>query len=235
MYRQPARIRGRRVRDSTARHLCRRGLPARASALARTTSGSRGSGGRASPQSRSRRALGLWIRMLFTVISSASRHVRARLTSGPGPVLRTGSSREGMSRRRGGASPEGAHAGGIFGGPPGGTTVPPGATGARRCRGDRAAGAGLGDQAELAVAGDGLGAVGRAELAEQVADVLLTVSRLTTSFSAMRGFWVPAALPLGPAWHVRPRPLPRARRSHYRWPAWSTPARPGRWPAAARR
>jgi hypothetical protein len=51
----------------------------------------------------------------------------------------------------------------------------------------------LGEQAELAGAGDGLGAVGRAELAQQVADVLLTVSRVTTSSAAMRGFGMPAA------------------------------------------
>jgi hypothetical protein len=55
---------------------CWRGLPARASALARTTSGSRGSGGRASRQERWRRALGFWIRIRFTVISS--------VMSGPG-------------------------------------------------------------------------------------------------------------------------------------------------------
>jgi len=41
--------------------------PARASALARTTSGSRGSGGRASCQGRSRRTLGRWIRICCTV------------------------------------------------------------------------------------------------------------------------------------------------------------------------
>src|SRR6266567_7021743 len=41
--------------------------PARASALARTTSGSRGSGGRASCQGRSRRTLGRWIRIRSTV------------------------------------------------------------------------------------------------------------------------------------------------------------------------
>jgi hypothetical protein len=43
-----------------------RGRRARASALARTTSGSRGSGGSASLQERSRRALGFWIRIRFT-------------------------------------------------------------------------------------------------------------------------------------------------------------------------
>jgi hypothetical protein len=37
---------------------------------------------------------------------------------------------------------------------------------------DRLGGAALGDQAELPRAGDGLGAVGRAELAEDVGDVL---------------------------------------------------------------
>jgi hypothetical protein len=41
--------------------------PARASALARTTSGSRGSGGKASSQGRSRRTLGRWIRICRTV------------------------------------------------------------------------------------------------------------------------------------------------------------------------
>jgi hypothetical protein len=46
--------------------------------------------------------------------------------------------------------------------------------------GDRLKGR-LGDQAELAGLGDSLGAVGRAELAQQVADVLFTVSRVTTS------------------------------------------------------
>ena len=49
-------------------------------------------------------------------------------------VVGTGSSRDGMSRRRRWASPEGAHVGGIFGAPPAGTTVPPSAPGARRCR-----------------------------------------------------------------------------------------------------
>ena len=61
-----------------------RGRRARASALARTTSGSRGSGGSASLQERSRRALGFWIRIRFTVISSAmSGPGRGE---GPGPV-----------------------------------------------------------------------------------------------------------------------------------------------------
>ena len=42
---------------------------------------------------------------------------------------------------------------------------------------------------------DGLRAVGRAELAQQVADVLFTVSRVTTNCSAIRGFGMPAASP----------------------------------------
>ena len=40
----------------------------------------------------------------------------------------------------------------------------------------------LGDQVEFSCSGDSLGAVGCAELAEDVADVLLTVSRVTASF-----------------------------------------------------
>jgi hypothetical protein len=66
---------------------CRRGLPARASALAPTTSGSRGSGGRASPQGRSRRALGLWTRMRFTVTSSPGRHAQGLVDDEPRPCL----------------------------------------------------------------------------------------------------------------------------------------------------
>jgi hypothetical protein len=45
----------------------------------------------------------------------------------------------------------------------------------------RVPGKGARDQAELAGAEDGLGAVGGAELVHQVADVLLTVSRVTAS------------------------------------------------------
>jgi hypothetical protein len=109
------------------------------------------------------RALGLsaWIR--FTVISSArcraldccrllsmrSRLPRGWLCDGRyGPALPW-------------ASPEGAHAGGIFHGR---REWHEGVTRA-------IAGAVSGDQAELACPGDGLGAVGRAELAENVADV----------------------------------------------------------------
>ena len=65
--------------------------PARASALARTTSGSRGSGGRASCQGRSCRALGRWIRICCTVshlpvlISPVSHPSRGANGGQPGP------------------------------------------------------------------------------------------------------------------------------------------------------
>ena len=64
--RQPAVAAGREARDCLAVVLPVRS-PARASALARTTSRSRGSGGRASCQERSRRTLGRWIRIRCTV------------------------------------------------------------------------------------------------------------------------------------------------------------------------
>ncbi len=65
--------------------------PVRASALARTTSGSRGSGGRASCQGRSCRALGRWIRICCTVshlpvlISPVSHPSRGANGGEPGP------------------------------------------------------------------------------------------------------------------------------------------------------
>src|SRR5580693_7662929 len=146
-----------------------RGWRARASALARTTSGSRGSGGRASRQERSRRALGLWIRICFTVISSAmsgpgSREDpavfadRSRGRYGPAPpwgVTRRCASGWNLPRP---AARHDSAAGSA-----------PGHGGAARGTG---CGVALGDQAELARAGDGLGAVGRAELAQEVAEVL---------------------------------------------------------------
>ena len=61
------------------------------------------------------------------------------------------------------ASPEGGHVGGIFAA----------GVGPERCRWRRRWGAGLADQAELAGAGDGFGAVGRAEFVQEVADVFL--------------------------------------------------------------
>jgi hypothetical protein len=85
--------------------------PARASALARTTSGSRGSGGRASCQGRSCRALGRWIRICCTVshlpvlISPVSHPSR-----GPMAAARPwwpGSSGNGTRAGRRGASPKG--------------------------------------------------------------------------------------------------------------------------------
>jgi len=65
-----------------------------------------------------------------------------------------------MSRRRSGRHPEVDLLGGIFRG---------GAL-ARRCHSSETA-AVLGDQAEFSCSGDGLGAVGCAELAENVVDV----------------------------------------------------------------
>ena len=70
----------------------------------------------------------------------------------------------GTNLRCRGASPERAHAGGIFGAPPAGTAVPPvrrkhGGAGRDRLKGR------LRDKAELACPGDGLRTVGRAELA----------------------------------------------------------------------
>jgi len=61
--------------------------PARASALARTTSGSRGSGGRTSCQGRSRRTLSRWTRSaaLF-LISSVGHPSRGVNGEQPGPV-----------------------------------------------------------------------------------------------------------------------------------------------------
>jgi hypothetical protein len=82
---------GERFRDRGMHHLlvtCSRRPAARLSALARTTSGSRGPGGRASSQGRSRRALGRCIRMRFTVISSADRHLWAPVGGEPGCVWR---------------------------------------------------------------------------------------------------------------------------------------------------
>ncbi len=95
----------------------------------------------------------------------------------PGPVepspfvLGAGSASDGMSRRSGGRHPKVR------------MRVEPSASRplARQCRQARlghdsaagiGCGAGLGDQAEFAGLGDGFGAVSRAELGEDVADVL---------------------------------------------------------------
>src|SRR5262249_2848509 len=84
-HRQPAVPAGRGERDCRAVLLPARSL-ARASALARTTSGSRGSGGSTSCQGRSRRTLGRWIRICATfLISSASHPSVGNSGGGPGP------------------------------------------------------------------------------------------------------------------------------------------------------
>jgi hypothetical protein len=108
------------------------GRRARASALARTTSGSRGSGGSASVQERSRRALGFWIRIRFTVISSAMSGPAA----GRGPALLADRSRGrydpappwGVTRRWacGWNLPQPAAGHDSATGPARGTAVPPG-------------------------------------------------------------------------------------------------------------
>jgi hypothetical protein len=81
-HRRVARIRG--PETVMARPvICWRGFPARASALARTMSGSRGPGGRASRQARSRRALGLSARICFTLVSSVRHRVRVAADAEP--------------------------------------------------------------------------------------------------------------------------------------------------------
>jgi len=83
--------------------------PARASALARTTSGSRGSGGRTSCQRRSRRTLGRWIRVRCTVAHLLGRppHPWGPMAGGPA-LSRTGSSGNSTNSRLPEASPKGA-------------------------------------------------------------------------------------------------------------------------------
>ena len=100
----------------------------------------------------------------------------AQVIARPG-VLGSGSSRDGTGRRCGGASPRGAHAGGIFPQPACWHCRARAGHGARPCRPAPAAGAGLGDRAELACPGDGLGAVGGAEFAHQVAAVHFRLCR----------------------------------------------------------
>ena len=99
-------------------------LPARASALARTTSGSRGSGGRTSCHGRSRRALGRWIRICCTVshLPWSATYPRGPMATSPAPLARlfweryegrppwgvTQKCLPGGMSRRGDPSPEGA-------------------------------------------------------------------------------------------------------------------------------
>src|SRR5690349_3937977 len=135
--------------------------PARASTLARTTSGSRGSGGRTSGQRCSRRTLGRWIRICCTVSHLLGRpsHLVGPVAGSPALVARLLRERYGSGSpwrvtrrcppggisRRGDRSPEGANRAGW--------------------------GAVSGDQAQLAVPSGGLGPVGGAELAQDVGHV----------------------------------------------------------------
>src|SRR5262249_7798491 len=126
--RRPAVPAGRGERDCRAVLLPARSL-ARASALARTTSGSRGSGGSTSCHGRSRRTLGRWIRICATfLISSASHPSVGTREAGPDPgepalrgrlrgdpvVCGDCSARDDTSRRLRRESSEGALPGGIF-------------------------------------------------------------------------------------------------------------------------
>ena len=86
-----------------------------------------------------------------------------------------------MSRRLRWASPKGAHAGWNLLRRAAGTKVPPDG------------GAVLGEQAQVACAGYGLGAVGRASLPKTWLTCFLTVSRLMNSSPARAWFGVPAA------------------------------------------
>jgi len=95
----------------TSRPVTCRWVAARASALTRATSGSRGSGGRTSRQKGSRGTLGRSIRIRLTVCHLLGRSLRGRADGEParlgGPVLR-----DGTSTPPGWASPESAHVGG---------------------------------------------------------------------------------------------------------------------------
>jgi hypothetical protein len=105
-FRQPAASAGREEGDCLAGVPPARS-PARASALARTTSGSRGSGGRASCQGRSRRALGRWIRICctFSHLPGQPPHPGGRWWSAR--PWWPGSSGNGTKDGRHGASPKG--------------------------------------------------------------------------------------------------------------------------------
>jgi len=81
--------------------------PARASALARTTSGSRGSGGRASRQGRSRGTSGRWIRICCTVSHLPGPAISGSRWRAAGPCW-PGSLGNGTNCGRREASPEGA-------------------------------------------------------------------------------------------------------------------------------
>ena len=99
---------------------------ARASALARTTSGSRRSVGKISGQGRSRRILGLLMRMRFTVISSPVAVSGDLLTTTGPDFFGTGSAWDVMRQRHVGRHSKVDLTGGIFSGWAPGTKVPPG-------------------------------------------------------------------------------------------------------------
>jgi hypothetical protein len=106
---------------------------ARASALARPTSGSRGSSGRVSRQSRSRRILGFSIRMRF-ICQLLGRSPCVEPQSARTPVLFVWLVPRRYERTSRGSSPEGVHAGWNLPQPAPGTSVPPGRRLARGCR-----------------------------------------------------------------------------------------------------
>jgi len=192
-HRQLAVPAGRGERDCRA-VLLRVRSPARASALARTTSGSRGSGGSASCQGRSRRTLGRWIRICFTSLISSASHPSRRDEGGqpwgadlPGAVY-------GETRSSVGTFCEGRY-------------EPPPAVGVTQrctCRVESSAAGRWHEGATgwgRSARGAGPGRVRGLrpwcgwprELAQDVADVLLTVSRLMNSSPARAWFGVPAA------------------------------------------
>ncbi len=133
--------------------------PARASALARTTSGSRRSGGRTSCQGRSRRTLCRWIRIRCTVPHLPGQPpIPGGLWRQPGPVGPALWNDKDCRPR--GASPEGADRVEYRCAAIPHPKVLPGRLGPAP-----------GDQAQVACTGYGLGAVGSAKLAQDVAHV----------------------------------------------------------------
>jgi len=94
--------------------------------LAWATSGSRGSAGKTSSEARSRRILGLSMRIRFTVISSPVAMSGGPLRTRATAAFATGSASDGMTRRRVGRHPKVDLTGGIFCGAGPGTKVPSG-------------------------------------------------------------------------------------------------------------
>ena len=156
--------------------------PARASALARTTSGSRGSGGRASRHGRSRGTFGRWIRIRSTVSHLPGQPpISGNRCGQPGPggPALWGTVRIAAAVRR---HPK----------VPAGWNIVARRPVTRRCY-QAGQGAVSGDQAQLPGPRDGLGPVGGAELAQDVRHVFLTVSSATTRPWPMRWLDRPAA------------------------------------------